>query len=272
MRKQLLIFICITVIIAMQTSMAARPRGFVGGGFGIVPEYEGANKYELSPAFFGQYNFDNGMFIGTEPNQSAGRAFKLFANLIPTSMNEVLNLGPILQIRPGRDDVDTKEVDRMKDVDTAVELGGAIGLDFGDLDFFFTGLADVSDAHEGALINLSSTYRWPFRDDLSFTFSVAGTWASDDYMQTYFGVSRSDSDRTATTGNRLRRFNADSGFKDVDFGVTANYITPWSKNWGILGSFRYARLLGDAEDSPLVDDVGDKNQWFFALALSYTFW
>jgi outer membrane scaffolding protein for murein synthesis (MipA/OmpV family) len=267
MRKQLLIFICITVIIAMQTSMAAQPRGFVGGGFGIVPEYEGANKYEAGPAFFGRYNFDNGMYIGTEPNQSSGRAFKLFANLIPTSMNEVLNLGPILQIRPGRDDVDTKEVDRMKDIDTAVELGGAIGLNFGDLDFFFTGVADVSDTHTGSLINLSSAYRWPFREDLSFTFSIAGTWASDDYMQTYFGVSGSDSQRSG-----LPRYKADAGFKDVDFGVRANYITPWSKNWGILGSLRYSRLLGDAKDSPLVDDVGDKNQWFFALAASYTFW
>ena len=266
MGKQLLIFICLTAIIATQTSMAQQPRGFVGAGAAILPEYEGANKYEFGPGFFGRYNFDNGMYIGTEPNLSAGRAFKLYAQLIPNSMNEVLELGPVLQIRPKRDDVDTNSVDDMKQVDTAVELGGGIGLDFGNLDFFLTGVADVADAHNGALINLSSQYRWPFRDDLSFTFSIAGTWASEDYMDTYFGVSGSDSRRSG-----LKRFDADSGFKDVDFGVNVNYITPWSKHWGILGSVRYSRLLSDAEDSPLVDDVGDENQWFFFMGVSYTF-
>ena len=266
MRKQFLVLICLAAIMAMQTATAQRPKGLVGAGFAIVPEYEGANKYEFGPAFFGRYNFDNGMYVGTQPFNSSGRAFSLFAQLIPESMNEVLELGPVLLIRPSRDDVDTNSVDDMRKVDTAVELGGGIGLDFGDLGFFLTGVADVADAHDGGLINLSGEYNWGFRDDLSFTFTIAGTWASEDYMETYFGVSNSDSRRSG-----LKRFNADSGFKDVDFGIRANYITPWSKHWGILGTVHYSRLLGDAEDSPLVDDVGDENQWLFSLALSYTF-
>jgi outer membrane scaffolding protein for murein synthesis (MipA/OmpV family) len=37
----------------------------------------------------------------------------------------------------------------------------------------------------------------------------------------------------------------------------------------VLGT--YARLLGDAEDSPIVDDVGDANQFFGGALINYRF-
>jgi outer membrane protein len=34
---------------------------------------------------------------------------------------------------------------------------------------------------------------------------------------------------------------------------------------------KYTRLLGDAADSPVTDDVGDENQMFGGLLINYTF-
>jgi outer membrane scaffolding protein for murein synthesis (MipA/OmpV family) len=39
----------------------------------------------------------------------------------------------------------------------------------------------------------------------------------------------------------------------------------------VIGNVSYTRMLNDAEDSPLVKDVGDKNQYTAVVALTYNF-
>ena len=60
--------------------------------------------------------------------QEAGKALRLRANLISDEMWE---LGPVLQYRMERDDVDDNQVDRMKDIDAATELGAFVGFKSG---------------------------------------------------------------------------------------------------------------------------------------------
>jgi outer membrane protein len=43
------------------------------------------------------------------------------------------------------------------------------------------------------------------------------------------------------------------------------------ERWSVNGVATYARLLGDAGDSPIVDDVGDANQFFGAFLNNYRF-
>ena len=38
-----------------------------------------------------------------------------------------------------------------------------------------------------------------------------------------------------------------------------------------MGILRYTRLVGDAEDSPVVDDEGDENQFFGGVLVKYSF-
>jgi len=81
------------------------------------------------------------------------------------------------------------------------------------------------------------------------------TWASDNYMESFFGVSEKESVRSG-----LRRFDVDSGVKDVGIELTSG--TRFLKNWKIGFSLQYKRLLGDAADSPIVDD---KNQYLAGM-------
>jgi outer membrane protein len=83
-------------------------------------------------------------------------------------------------------------------------------------------------------------------------------------MEEYFGVDGSDA---ASSG--LPRYDADGGFKDYGLGISANY--KFTNTWGLIAGFNYHRMLGDAEDSPLVDDEGDKNQYKVSVAISYSF-
>ncbi|MBW2643910.1 MAG: MipA/OmpV family protein, partial [Deltaproteobacteria bacterium] len=101
-------------------------------------------------------------------------------------------------------------------------------------------------------------------ENLKITTSLSTTYASDDYMETYFQV---DSKNVGTSG--LPFYNADSGIKDVGLSVVADYSL--NKSWSIMGIGSYTLLVGDAEDSPVVDDEGSENQMLFGVMGIYHF-
>jgi outer membrane scaffolding protein for murein synthesis (MipA/OmpV family) len=83
-------------------------------------------------------------------------------------------------------------------------------------------------------------------------------------MSSYFGIDAADAARSG-----LDEFSADEGFKDVSFGGGVTYRLFDRLSVSALAT--YARLLDDAEDSPVVDDAGDENQFFGGALVNYTF-
>lgn len=45
---------------------------------------------------------------------------------------------------------------------------------------------------------------------------------------------------------------------------------PW-QNWGFMGLATYKRLVGDAADSPVVEDEGSENQFSGGVLVFYKF-
>ncbi|MCP4215639.1 MAG: MipA/OmpV family protein, partial [bacterium] len=90
------------------------------------------------------------------------------------------------------------------------------------------------------------------------------TYASQDYMDAYFSI---DADNAARSG--LDTFDADAGFKDVGVEVALSY-SPWER-WNFTTTAGYTRLLGDAADSPIVDDEGNANQYSSGIVVTYNF-
>lgn len=246
------------------SAFAAQAGGFVGAGVAFAPDYEGSDELEVQPALFGQYTWEGGQFVKLGGANSSGRAASLRANLIPESFSPIWQFGPVLQFRPERDDVDNNRVDNMKDVDSAFEAGVFGGFATGPWSANLTFAADVSDEHDGYILTLDGAYDLAVNDDLELTFGAAATYADDDYMETYFSVNPGNAARSG-----LRVYDADSGIKDIGLKFGARYrINP---SWGVLGSFYYFRMLDDAEDSPLVDDVGDEDQPAGVIAVTYSF-
>ncbi len=245
----------------------AKAGGFVGLGVISKPDYEGSDKTEIVVAPFGRYNWANGRFVslgGTGGSESAGR---LRANIIKRSTNEHLSFGPLVQYRVERSDVDTNQVDRMKKVDAATELGAFVGCRYNRWNADLSFAADVSDEHNGSLIYLKGGYDLIRDPKTLLLFSVNATWADSDYMDTYFGVNAKN--RGSST---LPDYKAESGFKNV--GATLTGLYRFTQSWGVAASIAYTSMLNDAKDSPLVDGkqgVGDKGQVNAILAATYSF-
>ena len=254
MAKTILVVPVVVGLMACQSAIAAEYKNSVGLGVGMAPDYEGSEDYDAVPIAYARFSLDDGDYVMLNGN-------KLKWNFV----NDKIEFGPLLQYRLERDDVDNDEVDRMKDVDSAIEAGFFLTGVFGDWRANAEFAADISDEHDGYLVTIGGDYNMKVSDDLKMKLGVSTTYASDDYMETYFQV-----DATNRGTSILPAYEADdSEFKDITFYLTANYSI--NDNWSIMGNLSYTNLTGDAEDSPIVDDEGDDGQFFAGVTAVYHF-
>jgi outer membrane scaffolding protein for murein synthesis (MipA/OmpV family) len=83
-------------------------------------------------------------------------------------------------------------------------------------------------------------------------------------MQNSFGISGA---QAASSQKNYSPYTAESGIKDV--GLSASVSHAVTDHISVMLGAKYARLLGDAADSPLVDQEGDANQLQGMLGLIY---
>ena len=134
-------------------------RNYVALAAGVVPDYMGSDDYTAGVAPAGLVKFGSG---------------ERFARLIVTELSVNLldsrnwRLGPVLNYRLARDDVDDDVVDRMRDIDGTFEagvFGGWTWIGHEDPRHRFTTsvpfLHDLGDQHGGYLISASARYFRP---------------------------------------------------------------------------------------------------------------
>jgi outer membrane protein len=252
--KRLLVGVSIGCLLAAVAPIAPAADVSIGGGAGVAPDYEGSDDYEFVPIPFARVAFANGMFFNL-----AGLTAK--ANLIPS---QTWRLGPLYNYRPSRSNVDNSRIDRLKNVSDANEIGAFGGFEINNWFVLLDFLADIGNAHDGWLASARGGYNWTVSQSWTLSFGLSTTYASDDYMNTYFGI---DAANAARSG--LSVYDADEGFKDVgfDLGIICRFTDHWSGRF--IG--RYARLIGDADDSSPVTDQGSVDQFFGGLLVVYTF-
>lgn len=269
-RKIFFVMLALAVALCVGSVAQAQDSGFVvenvpniiGVGVGVAPDYQGSDDYTGMAAPFGRYTFEN-----TERYVQL-LATTFYVNLVD---DPVMRLGPLVNYRFGRDDdVDDEVVKNMEEIDGTVEAGLFAGLTFRNQrdprKRFLTSveyLQDVGDGHEGYTISLSARYWHPWSKTVDLTIGGGFTYADDDYMSTYFGVSPADSTRTG-----LPVFDAEGGIKSVK--IIPGIMVHLSRSWHVGGGLRYQLLLSDAKDSPVVDDRGDSNQIVATVAVAYS--
>ena len=93
-------------------------------------------------------------------------------------------------------------------------------------------------------------------------FGPRATVASEDYMQTFFGIDAGQSTRTG-----LGRYNAKGGL--LTYGVGSTLIRPLDRRSALTVFTSLERLGGEAGHSPLVRERGQRTQ--FSIGLGYGF-
>ena len=245
----------------------------VGLGVFAVPDFYGSDKHEGAAAPLLHYNFDawgNPMYV-----QVIGPEIRL--NVSPI---REFRVGPLIRWRQRRDDdVDNEVVKRMQPIASATEMGAFaayhLPLDNNPLHkVVFTGDVtwNTNNVYDGATGNLRATYFHPFESGLGGkpllgTIGFGLFWASDHFMDRYFGVHGSDLALYPERGGVP--YTATSGLASIKVPFTLS--SQIDRNWLVTFGGRYEKLLNDAKDSPVVEQHGKDNQWTVGIAASYLF-
>lgn len=258
-----LTFICVSTPVAQAAELFMEldtgTPNFVGLGVGGYPDYLGSDDYAVGAAPFAKIS------LGGE------RYVQVLATDVKVNVLNHRNwrLGPELLYRFSREDVDDSVVDKMEEIDGSFDLGLFGGYTWIDSQnslkragFSVAGLWDVSGVHDGYTFGATVFGMYPVARPVTVAAGASFTWGSEDYMDTYFGVSSEDSRRSG-----LPIFTADSGVRDLRGWVTGMFH--FNVNWHLAGGVMYSRLVEDASDSPIVSERGSEDQWIYGVGVIY---
>lgn len=145
-----------------------------------------------------------------------------------------------------RDESDDDALAGMGDISRGYELGGRMGYGYGPVNGYVSARHGFG-GHHGVTGELGVRYRSDVSPRLTLWSSVEMTYGDSEYVDTYFGVSP---DQAASSG--YSSYEPGGGFTMAAAKISARYSL--SEKTAILGEVEYGRLIGDAADSPLVQD------------------
>ncbi len=225
----------------------------LGGGVLSVPEYPGSGKYQVIPIPYVDIEYATRVFLN--PMRGLG---------VYALNTQQYKLGASIGYEFGRDEDDDDRLNGMGDIDATAEVvlfGSYIISREVPIEFALELRQDIMDGHDGFTAKAGAEYIKRFSDGTLLKFGPDISYGSDNYMESYFGVSSSQAN-----ASRFSRYNAGAGIKDVGFNTLVVY--PINGKWFATAFVNYDHLVGDAGDSP----ISEKDHQFFSGAfIGYKF-
>lgn len=226
--------------------------GFVGLGVRAAPRYQGADESKTSGIPVISYQWANGIFVGGSEG--------LIGYQHPST--EPLRWGVALGMDEGRNASDSRDLAGMGDVAARATLNLFAKLAVSERVELSaaTQMGSGLDS-KGGLVQLGASYGVPLPLTTRVRLHVKATWANDDYMHDYFGVSASQS---AATGYKV--YTPTAGLRDVTVGVGLQH--PLGGQWMLFGGVNHTTLSDAASASPLTRNTSYQSAF---AALAYRF-
>ena len=244
----------------------------IGLGGGIAPEYEGADDYGFQPGGILQGKVDGFDFQVRGPN--------IYVDLVRDAPGSKWNViaGPVAQVRferNSRNDIDDSRVALLGTRDTAVELGGYIGIGKkgflippASLTFDLAFVHDVAGAHDSYIVTPGVALSSPVSLRSFARWGVSADYVGKGYGRSYFDVAA-----IAAPGALPAYATRGSGFKSVGTTLLLTHDLGGDnrRGWALFALGGYKRLLGQYARSPIVRDAGDADQFLAVAGVAYGF-
>lgn len=198
--------------------------------------------------------------------QPGASAFQLKTNIVPSG---TLNVGPVVNYVPDRNDFSDPGIDDPSRTDSAWEAGAFVDyrLDNGPRPSTVFGLnfqmsSGRTDSRNGLLFLPNVYYQSPLGDSWNVRADLSSTYAFDNAMG-------SSLDGSGAARRQLGEHGGEAGFKNVGIGVGVTYnLTP---SWDVDTAVRYQRLLDETAGNSDADDPGAVNKLFGGVLVRYKF-
>jgi outer membrane protein len=236
---------------AAQDSSDIRVR--VGLGAQLQPKFIGADKDSLRPLFHINTARGDHEFSFSAPDDSPG---------ISILTTDGFSFGPAGNIESRREQSDVGA--RIGNVPTTFEAGAFAQYMPGDSFRVRAEILKGINGHHGVLGSIGADKIWRSGDQYVFSIGPRLLFSDARFQRAYFGVTP-----RASLASGLPTFRPKSGLYGVALASGLSY--QFSTHWGLFGYARYERLVGDAAKSPIIRDLGSRNQLSGGIGLNYTF-
>ena len=224
----------------------------VGLGGQLRPKFVGADESSLAPLF--HVNFARGTkeFAFSAPDDSPS---------VGVLSKDGFSLGPAGNIEGRRRDSDVGAP--VGSLPRTFEAGAFAQYLAGDSFRVRAELLKGINGHEGLVGTIGADKIW--RDGDRYVFSIGPRVLFSDarYQRAYFGVTPA-----ASLASGLPAYRPGGGVHAVAVASGATYAL--DSRWGVFGYARYERLVGDAAKSPIIRELGSRNQMSGGIGLNYT--
>jgi outer membrane protein len=211
----------------------------LAAGAAMQPTFHGSDRYRVTPVplviirwrdtvslgveGLSFYWHHNNFRIGGGVNYEGGRLDHEASGILSSGDNRLRGLG---------------------DVDTSVGLRGFVSCKLGPVYLDTSAIKYLGSQNKGVLVNFSASAPLAATKRLIIRPHIGATWADDNYMQTFFGVSPIQASRSI-----FPPFNASSGLEDVNGGLTVVYLL--NKHWFWGADATATQYLDHAAQSPI---------------------
>lgn len=196
------------------------------------PEYPGADEYEVSPLPHVDIVWKDRVFL------NEGRGLGVYA-----LKGQTYSLGASIAYHGGRDDDD--RLRGMGEIDATAQARVFGQIQLGRLSLGTTFARDLGEG-EGSTLEFNASTPFALGQRWTLKPGIKATFADDDYMESWFGVS---APQAAASG--LGRYRPDGGLMSA--GVFLNTSYQLTQRWTVSSSLKLEKLMGDAADSPVVE-------------------
>jgi outer membrane protein len=173
---------------------------------------------------------------------------------------------PSFNFNGKRESDDSNELEGLEDVDWALEVG--LGMAYRhDWIRGFVEVRQGFNGYSGQVADFGIDFIANPTEDLQLMVGPRAGWGSDDYMDTYFGITTAEANDPDSVLYD-QSYDAEAGFNSVGVAATASYDLTDEFTFHLRGG--WDRLIGDAGDSPIVKE-GSADQFYGGAGISYEF-
>lgn len=225
-----------------------------GAGVQFTPEFPGSDELKIGPLFTGGARREGDPIPARGPDDGFG--FSL------TGRGGPVEIGPMIAFQAKRDDDDAGAA--IGDVDFAFEPGVFVNLNVSETLRLRAEARRGFGGHEGWQADLGIDHFMRPADNIVLSIGPRLRLADEEYFQTYYGQSPAQA-----LASGLPAYSPGGGVRAV--GVVGGLTHEFSRNFGVYAYAQYDRLIGDAKDSPIVQQLGSENQFAAGIALFFNF-
>jgi outer membrane protein len=236
------------------TAASGEPRRVrIGIGPQVQPEFPGADSLEVLP--FPSFSIAS----GDKPFRFGAPDDSLSIALFSTGG---FSIGPAAALSAHRDESDVGAP--VGDVDRTIEVGGFVQQYLSENFRLRAEVRKGLGGHDGIIGSVGGDY--VARDGDRYTLSIGPRlrFADSEYMDSFYGVRPEVSILTL-----LPVHDPDGGIEA--FGAIGGFTYSLGGPFGLYGYARYDRLVGDAKNSPIVQEFGSPDQFSAGIGVSYIF-